>query len=876
MKSGYLGLVVGLFSILLSPDCISQVINTVAGNGTGGYSGDGGLATSAQMFTPQDVAFDSKGNLYITESARIRKVDTSGIITTIAGNGTTGFSGDGGPATLCQLSFPTGIAFDSKGNLFFSDGNNSRIRKIDTVGTINTIAGNGTFGYSGDGGPASASVVYAPIGLAFDSKGNLYIGDWGNSRIRKIDTAGIISTVAGNGTGGFSGDGGPAIIAQLIYVTHIAFDFTGNMYFGDGSRIRKVDTAGIITTIAGTGIYAYLGNGIPATLARLNFPFGLKVDFTGNLYFADSSNDRIRKINTSGIITNVAGTGTAGYGGDGGPALSALIDSPRGITFDANGDLFIADNSNYRIRKITIPCSTPSVSVLGGNSSICQGESISISAQGAGSYTWNPGGYTSSSITVSPLASTTFTLVAATGTCSATFTTSVSLDPLPTVNLGADTNVCASPLLLTANSSDTSFVWSSGETTSGITVTNSGSYWITVTNPQGCKNSDTINVGVFSPPLIDTLHDIQVCSNFPTAVSVDATYSNTTSYTWNDGFSGPLHSISSPGVYWVDYTLSNSCISRDSFNLAVDSVPAISLGRDTSLCNPYSLTADGSGPYLWNTGDTTQQIIVTASGSYLVIVTSPQGCKNSDTVNVTVYTAPVINTLKDSVECGNIFTSLTVDAFYPNTVTYNWSDGFSGQTHTLTSPGSYWVEYTLANTCITRDSLNVVLYPYPLVDLGNDTTFCQGSISLSVPTSSLVYNWNTGSTTPGITVAESGIYWLDVNLMGCVSRDSVTVIRRCDSPVINIPNIFTPNNDEINDVWLPQIINKSSIKDYDLIIFNRWGIELFKTEKTLEGWDARTTAGIECTEGTYYYVISYNDLSINKEIILKGFFELFR
>jgi RHS repeat-associated protein len=334
-----------------------SIINTAAGNGTGGYSGDDGPATEAQLYNPWGIAVDAIGNLYITDYAnsRIRKVDTNGIVSTVAGGGNPPDGlGDGGLATEARLFMPIGIAVDTTGNLYIADTYNYRIRKVDTNGIIYTVAGNGTRGYGGDGGPATEAQFRYPTGLAVDASDNLYVADTENHRIRKIDTNGIIYTVAGNGTLGYDGDGGPAIEAPVRSPYGIAVDSEGNLYITTYHYgcIRKVDTTGIITTVAGNGTWGYSGDGGPATEAQLSSMFDVAVDALGNLYIADLNNNRIRKVDTSGMITTFAGTGDAGYSGDGGAAVEAQMGSPYGVAVDPSGALYIADSANQRIRKV--------------------------------------------------------------------------------------------------------------------------------------------------------------------------------------------------------------------------------------------------------------------------------------------------------------------------------------------------------------------------------------------------------------------------------------------------------------------------------------------------------------------------------------------
>ncbi len=344
------------------PPAATGIITTVAGTGEPGYSGDGGQATRARLNFPLGVALDGLGNLYFADvhNHRIRKVDTDGWITTVAGTGTQGYSGDGGQATQARLNTPLGVALDGLGNLYFADVHadvhNHRIRKVNTDGWITTVAGTGTRGYSGDGGQATRARLNFPLGVALDGLGNLYFADVHNHRIRKVDTDGWITTVAGTGTQGYSGDGGQATQARLNIPWGVALDGLGNLYFTEQNnhRIRKVDTDGWITTVAGTGTQGYSGDGGQATRARLSGPRGVALDTAGNLYFADSGNHRIRKVNTDGWITTVAGTGTQGYSGDGGQATRARLSIPTGVALDGLGNLYFADTDNHRIRKVKV------------------------------------------------------------------------------------------------------------------------------------------------------------------------------------------------------------------------------------------------------------------------------------------------------------------------------------------------------------------------------------------------------------------------------------------------------------------------------------------------------------------------------------------
>ncbi|OJJ17694.1 hypothetical protein BKI52_27925 [marine bacterium AO1-C] len=447
------------------------IITTVAGGGSS--LGDGGLATAARLNGPEDIAFDSQGNLYIADKDhhRIRKVNASdGIISTVAGMGSSGYLGDGGLATAARLHRPTGVAFDQNDNLYIADFSNNAVRKVNASdGIISTVAGNGSFGnvtdgnlatsgglfevrritvdnnndfyfstgfsvrkvtvttgiigtvsitslnspyaitfdsngdffvasqnnryvlkvasatgpttivagnglssYAagtrGDGGKAANALLASPRGMTRDAQGNLFLVNYDGHSVRKISaTDSVITTLAGTGTAGFSGDGGPGTSATLFQPTGIVVDATGNIYFSDANnhRIRKVATDGTITTVVGTGSAGFSGDGGLATAAQLFAPRGLVFDASGNLYIADASNRRVRKVATNGIITTVAGTGSSGFSGDGGAATAATLNLPYGIAVDASGNLYIADRNEHRVRKIDAV--TGIISTVAGN-----------------------------------------------------------------------------------------------------------------------------------------------------------------------------------------------------------------------------------------------------------------------------------------------------------------------------------------------------------------------------------------------------------------------------------------------------------------------------------------------------------------------------
>ena len=335
-------------------------IHTIAGTGKPGYGGDGGPAVEAQLSFSVGVTVDEAGNVYIADSfsQRIRRVDTTGTITTVAGIGKPSYGGDGGPAVKAQLSFPSGVVADHAGNLYIADLGNNRIRRVNPSGTITTAAGTGERDWGGEG-PAAEVPLDRPGSVSVDNSGNLCIVALANSGIRRVDAAGNMKWVPGSAEPNDVPEG------EIVRSRDrgLAVDEANNLYIAniDNNYVRRVDASGTVSLFAGTRKPGYSGDGGPATEAQVNFPAGLAVDNAGNLYIADSGNHRIRRVDTSGIITTIAGTGEPGYSGDGGPAAEAQLASPVSLAVDADGNVYIADLGNYRIRVLTqaSPVSAP-------------------------------------------------------------------------------------------------------------------------------------------------------------------------------------------------------------------------------------------------------------------------------------------------------------------------------------------------------------------------------------------------------------------------------------------------------------------------------------------------------------------------------------
>lgn len=368
-----------LLTAVLAPHGLAQVapsytITTFAGTGEPGYDADTTTTSAVKFNNPYSIFVDKSGVIWVADQAnsRIRKIGVDKAVTLIAGNGTNGAAGDDASATAGQLHYPCGLAVDGSGNVFIADTNNNKIRKVVPGGNITTYAGNGIGGYTGqaaDNKDPKSVQFNRPVTVAFDSAGALFVVDQANHRIRKITSDGVVSVVAGSGTEGYSGDGGPATSANLSHPQAVAWDAAGNLYIADTGNnvIRKVTSDGVIRTIAGTGIAGFSGDGGPAAQAQLYTPKGMAVDAAGNVFFADSFNGRIRVLKTDGTIATIAGNGGFGDDSDGGPAYAARLRFPSWVATAPGGGIYVVDNQNHRIKLLTpsqdpvLPTGTPSI-----------------------------------------------------------------------------------------------------------------------------------------------------------------------------------------------------------------------------------------------------------------------------------------------------------------------------------------------------------------------------------------------------------------------------------------------------------------------------------------------------------------------------------
>jgi sugar lactone lactonase YvrE len=739
MKLKFYFLAAALFFLANSK---AQIITSIAGTGTGGFSGDGGLATNAQMNSPEGVCVDASGNVYFSDGKnnRIRKINRStGIITTIAGSGTRGYSGDGGLAINAQLDGPAGISIDNSGNIYFSETYNHCIRKITiSTGIINTIGGTGTAGYSGDGGLAINAKLNDPTGLFMDVSGDLYISDTDNERIRKISAStGIISTIAGNGSYGFSGDGGLAINCQLWRPNGFFKDILGNMYIADqgNNRIRKINAStNIITTIAGNGDFYYSGDGGSATSAGIFYPQGICVDGSGNLFFVSDSS-RIRKVTIStGIITTIAGTsGNGGYSGDGGLAVNAVLNWPEGIFIDITGNIYIADTYNNRIRKITIGCLVPTApGSISGNTTVCPANTYKYSiapVSGATSYTWTlPSGWSGTSTKDSIIVTTNSSIgditVKANNSCGSSPVQTLSIlqngkPSAPSVIYGnqavcpGSTNVYSISNVPKASSYIWTLPvgWSGTSTTTSINAvadSNIGNITVKANNICGSSAAAVLSItnnGTLLP--IDSIYGNQAVCPLDTNVYSVTPISGASTYTWTlpSGWSGTsttpsIIAISDTSKGVITVKANNACTSTPVQTLTIirnGTLPSPgAISGNVSICpgsnNTYSVTpVPGATSYIWSvpsgwagsyTGNSLTSTAGTSSGNITVKAKNKCASSSLQTLNV------VVNSAVPPAQPASINGSNTVCVGSTNTYSVTAVPGAKSYTWTIPSSWS--------------------------------------------------------------------------------------------------------------------------------------------------------------------------------------------
>lgn len=772
----------------------AQNISTVAGNGSAGFSGDGGPATSGRLNYAQDVALDTFGNIYIADAfnQRVRKITaTTGIISTIAGTGVAGYSGDGGDATLAQLNAPIGIATDLSGNVYICDNGNHRIRKISVAtGIITTIAGDGTPGASGDGDPATDARIYGPYDIAVDHEDNVYIADVSNNKIRKITAStGIMTTVAGTGAPGFSGDGGAATSARLFQPFSVAVDGSGNLYIADASnyRVRKVTAAtGNISTIAGNGSAGASGDGGLATAARFNTPYSIAVNRSGDLFISDFNNSKIRKVTAAtGIVSTVAGTGTSGYTGDGGPAVSARLGEPRGLFLDQSGNLYLADYLNSAIRFICFSVAVPGAPLVRSPVTRCTGSSpAALTAIGTNLkwYTTASGG---SGSTTAPIPATVSTgtatwYVSQSSSCgesprSAIVVHIIDAPAAPAVSspLFYCSGIIAPPLHATG----TDLKWydspggDTGTSTAPVPATEKAGttlYYVSQ-GPAGCESPRaliTVTVHSTPEPPLSTDTALYYCEG-AAATALRATGTDLKWYLAPEGgipsTAAPTPSTSAEGIrtYYVSQTAASGCESpRTAIQVRTSKRPETDITASTtplffyckgsdlllqSLTRPYGIF------YRWQlesadiTGADKDSLRVSRPGRYSVIVSNGTDCADTASVIVVQDSSFLRTSLfpKDVMICEGVRIKLYASPATGSGLSYTWTrngsllPGAGGAELEAGEAGSYTVLITNAMGC-TFSSEPALLHTYAAVPKPRINR--AGSV-LSIPPGYSNYQW---------------------------------------------------------------------------------------------------------------------------------------
>jgi gliding motility-associated-like protein len=883
-------------SFTLSIAAPAQVITTVAGSGGTGFSGDGGPATSAQFSNPISVAVDASGNMYVADyyNHRLRKIDgVTGIITTIAGNGTAGFSGDGGLAVTAQINNPSDIIVDAAGNIYFVDSQNFRVRKIDGVtGIISTVAGNGMASYAGETILALNAGLYYPNGLAVDAN-NLYISLFSKQRICKVDlVTGILSTIGGTGANGFSGDGGPAINASFAFPAGLSVSQSGEVYIADynNNRIRKIDAAGIVTTVAGNGIAAFSGDGILATNASINLPTGVAVDAAGNIFIADRNNARIRKVTAStGIIATVAGSGNYGFGGDGSAAISPCVKlaDPHKVRLDATGNMFISDQSNNRIRKVDLSPpgpGLPTISISTSPTTVCSSSPVIFSSAitngGANPvYQWKKNGiatgtnnpsYSSSTLNNGDIITCELTVTAGCGpltVISNAVTITVNTTVVPNVSISSGTtSICqGNAVTFTAVSLNGGtapfYQWQVNGNNSG---TNSAVYTNnTLSNGDVVRCVLTSNANCASSPVISNTIAITVSPVVTPAVSITASAVTICSGSAVTFTAVPTNSGTNTSYQWK-INNSNAGTNNPVF------ISSSLLNNDIITC---SIIADPTFPCL----------------------TTGSAVSNPIVITVSIAQAPAVSIIaSDNLICPKTPVTFTATPQNEGTVpSYTWklNGNISGTNNTV---------YTNSNLA-NGDQVNCVLSASntacPAVVSSNIITMQVKSlpvISIS-PVNALVLRGSQVQLTTTVTGSVGSYQWLQGGLLvnpftlnpltkpldsttsfvlsltndeGCTINQSVEIKVY---GILLMPSAFTPNKDGINDVF--RIPPNVQLTLSDFSIYDRWGNRVFTTTDITRGWDG-TYSGAAFNTGVFAYIISGE--SQGKKVFIKGSFTLLR
>lgn len=895
----------------------SQNITTYAGNGIYGIGIDNIPALNSSLAAPYQIAADAAGNLYIADNDnhRIRKVSPTGLITNVAGQGTSGFGGDGGPATSAFLNEPSGVAVDNAGNIYIADYGNCRIRKVNTSGIISTIAGSGQVGFGGDGGSALLAKFWWPTAVAVDGSGNVYVADWANSRIRVIYPSGIINTFAGNGSITFSGDGGPANVAGLHYPQDVCTDAAGNVYIADyyNKRVRKVNTSGIITTIAGNpSVFTYT-NGAPALSVGIPDVVAINVDNFGNLYIVSDASV-IYKVNTAGNIFNFVGPWFPdGFAGDGGPAIAAKCKNPQSITSDLLGNIFISDRDNNRIRVICAPPAQPGL--INGSTNLCNGSTSIFSvvpSVGASSYSWTlPGGWTGTSNTNTISITNNGTVgtlsVVAINPCgeiSIQSTIAINIQPPPSLTIIPSSSIsCSNEVVSLSVTGANSYSWSTGSFSANISVSPSttSTYSVVGSDLFGCTNSSAITLSVLPLPSINISAVSQTLCSGQTATLVA---NGASTYTWTPIISNSASLSISPFLssnYTVTGTGGNGCINSSQVSMSVTPTPTLISTPFQYICSGNAtLTATGANTYTW------MPVMISGNNIYVNPTTTTQytliganeTCTSSALSTVSVGVSPplIITSDKQSGCPGACFSFSTSSSDF-SPFTFSWGDSTitnpSITQHCFSASGIYTISvaatYSTGCTVIGSNSIQITINASPIPNMnvigGNNQPVNSPITFNNQSTGADQFIWDFGDST-ALVYTSSVLdisHTFSVPAKYCTKLIASNSNTGCKDSILNCieilcvsqiekPNFFSPNQDDVNDVF--KFRNKC-ITTLSCSIFDRWGLKIYDWSGSNGGWDGRTYSGQPVTEGVYFYTLTY--LNSDKEIITdSGSIQLFK
>ncbi len=890
-----------LFLLLITGHqlAFSQIITTVAGNGTVALSGNGGPATQAGLPLPRGICTDASGNIYVTSENTIRKIDAgTGIITHFAGNGAPSSTGDGGLAVNAGIYQPFAVCSDGSGNIYIAEYQGHRIRKVSPSGMITTVAGNGSMGFAGDGGPATSATLFNPIGIAADASGNLYIADYNNNRIRKVNAAsGIISTIAGTGFSTFTGDGGPATNASLagphgVFVNQAGDVFIAESYWGVTSRIRKIAAGtGTISTVAGSSVNAYSGDGGPASNADLNGAIGVATDNSGNVYIVEFAGSRIRKIDAAtGIITTFAGTGVSGFSGDGGPAINAQLNNPGNIALDPAGNIFITDVANHRVRKISNgPCPPPTISIAASFTLFCYNAQPTFTATtiGLGTntvYQWKKNGVND-------------------GTSASTYIGNVAPGDVITCEL--TTILCGNTVTITSNAVT---IQSNPGYNAGPEVTIAINNWQSVCTGTPLIFAATNVSGSANPVYQWLVNGSPVGTNSPFFSDPNMSFPATVECIMTVPHCG------GSGGTTKDYSNAITVNGNTPINPTV-SITASSSNICRGTAVTFTATGAGAGPnpiYQWqvngvNAGTNSNTFTATALnngdivsctlrvGSVVQCVQNPLAASNNIVMSVADPMQATITITSSATEVclGQPVTFTAVAQNAGPSPVYQWMinglpapmPGASFTTTTIGHGDKFSCTVTPANAaCTTPGTSNVVtmaVHPNPLI------TFNPSSVSVNAGQPATLnpavqgtitsHQWtpaglltNPTSLTPVTTpLNATTTFQLSVsNAFGCSDTKSIVVAIRNK---LFIPSAFTPNDDGKNDVF--RIPPGTALKLKEFAIYDRWGNKIFSTTDISKGWDG-TYKGVPVDGNAFVYTISGAD--DKGPVFLKGTFTLIR